>query len=524
MNSNSRRNACSALVVLCSAVLASSGYADERNNGVGPLEEGTPANDRFFFKWAGVKPLYESAPPIGYVDCFWGEPFFYGGKLFYDSGYAGSLNANIDDVSATYWATRVRLEFGDRLILRGQFGHNRYASIQSYGVTDPTSSLRDNEIIPDEGSSNPYLQGSYRATPMDERWFTITVLNEDPPEDDADRAPNTLYARPPETDPDRTQVDLRWRSYFVDEKYDVQYDNRGGGQLPFPIGIIRAGSDVVEPFQCDRDPKEQTLQLARHFTNSQAPQRYWRGLWESYPCSEAAEGAFCNDPWTAPARNPPVFEKFFSVPYSEQGLFIPPQDREALKPPSNCNQVGAPGIPANFDANYGSAYVSDEFGKVIRITARHAKTPKTYWNTPFWDEFGTDMRYWSWTVGNERVTGNIVDGVSDQQIPILDDGTYSVVVSLPENRPASATQKCGHAWANWGRHGDGSGRWGVTTLVLRNIVPSEHFQNALQNVCEAGTEAQVMGEYYPVIEYFDDAETFDREVGCLQTAPELGSN
>jgi hypothetical protein len=462
--------------------------------------------------------LYESAPPIGYVDCFWGEPFFYGGKLFYDAGHAGSLNANIDDVSATYWATRVRLQFGDRLILRCQFGHNRYASIQSYGVTDPTSSLRDNEIIPDEGSSNPYLQGSYRGTPMDERWFTITVLNEDPPKNDADRAPNTLYARPPETDPDRTQVDLRWRSYFVDQKYDVQYDNRGGGQLPFPVGIIRAGSDDddVEPFQCDRDPKEQTLQLARHFTNSQLGQEAWRDLWESYPCSEAADGEFCNDPWTAPAQNPPVFEKFFGRLYSERGLFIPPPDRELDKPPANCNVVGSPGIPGNFDANYGFAYVSDEFGKVVRITARYPQTPKTYWNTRYWDESDADLRYWSWTVGNERVTGAIVDGVSDQQIPMLDDGTYSVVVSLPENRPASATQKCGHAWANWGRHGDGSGRWGITALVHRNIIPSEGFQNALQNVCEAGTEAEVMGEYYPVIEYFDDAKAFDEEVGCLK--------
>lgn len=350
---------------------------------------------------------------------------------------------------------------------------------------------------------------------MDQRWFTIRVLNEVPPEDDADRMSNTLYARPPETDPDQTMVDLRWRSYFVDKKYDDQYDNRGGGQLPFPVTIVRRNG-VEEPFQCDRDPTEQTVQLARHFTNSQTRQEYWRGLWQSNPCSEAIPGEFCNDPWTAPARNPPVFEKFFGVPYSEHGLFIPPEEREALKPPDSCGVVGAPGIPANFDANYGTAYVSDIFGKVVRITARYPKTPKTYWNTHYWDESDTDMRYWSWVVGNERVTGNIVDGVSDQQIPMLDDGTYSVVVSLPENRPASATQACGHAWANWGRHGDGTGRWGITALVYRNIIPSENFEHALQNVCEAGTEAQVMGDYYPVIEYFDDAEAFDQEVGCMK--------
>lgn len=69
------------------------------------------------------------------------------------------------------------------------------------------------------------------------------------------------------------------------------------------------------------------------------------------------------------------------------------------------------------------------------------------------------MRYWSWTSGNVRTTGNIIDGLDDEQVPILKDGTYSIFISLPENRPASANQACGSAWMNWGRSGDGAGRW-----------------------------------------------------------------
>lgn len=85
-----------------------------------------------------VKPLYEAAPAIDYEDCFWQQPFFYGGKIFYKAGFAGSLNANIDNISSTYWATSIKLKKGETLTLRGQFGHNRYASIESYGPINPT--------------------------------------------------------------------------------------------------------------------------------------------------------------------------------------------------------------------------------------------------------------------------------------------------------------------------------------------------------------------------------------------------
>lgn len=111
MSISSKRIARLALGGVFLAVLASSGYADGREkDGRRNFERKGHHHGHGVGGGNGkVKPLYDSAPPIDYVDCFWGEPFFYGGKLFYDAGYAGSLNANIDDVSATYWATRVRL-------------------------------------------------------------------------------------------------------------------------------------------------------------------------------------------------------------------------------------------------------------------------------------------------------------------------------------------------------------------------------------------------------------------------------
>ena len=144
---------------------------------------------------------------------------------------------------------------------------------------------------------------------------------------------------------------------------------------------------------------------AKTFTDSAVPVARVLKAWQDYPCpqnvSACNPNGFCNDQWTAPAQVKPVFEKFFSQKYSEQGLYVPPELRNSpvgetcsdskncpegcnelgYRPPegSGCNIAGAPGIPANFDNNYGIFYLNDKFGKVARITAKYPITPRTYW-------------------------------------------------------------------------------------------------------------------------------------------------
>jgi hypothetical protein len=43
----------------------------------------------------------------------------------------------------------------------------------------------------------------------------------------------------------------------------------------------------------------------------------------------------------------------------------------------------------------------------------------------------------------------------DEEIPPDRSGFYTIVVSLPEDRPATATVQCGVAWMDWGK-GTGS--------------------------------------------------------------------
>jgi len=145
-----------------------------------------------------LQPLVdEYAVALDNVTCFWGEPQTYGGRNFHRMGYAGPMMINIMDRTASYWMSRFLLNPGDTLVLKGQFSHARYNSIQSYGSVNSTSSLVDFEIVPDKGSVNPYRQGAIRDGSEDKRRYTINVLNEREPANNGQMKSNTLYAVPP---------------------------------------------------------------------------------------------------------------------------------------------------------------------------------------------------------------------------------------------------------------------------------------------------------------------------------------
>ena len=92
---------------------------------------------------------------------------------------------------------------------------------------------------------------------------------------------------------------------------------------------------------------------AKTFTDSAVPVARVLKAWQHYPCpqnvSACNPNGFCNDQWTAPAQVKPVFEKFFSQKYSEQGLYVPPELRnspvgetcsDSKNCPEGCNELG----------------------------------------------------------------------------------------------------------------------------------------------------------------------------------------
>nr|EMP12229.2 hypothetical protein ISGA_3734 [Gordonia sp. NB41Y] len=74
---------------------------------------------------------------------------------------ANDLNVAFPDSNATYWVMPYALGPGDSISLSGQFPQARYFSLNTYGTDfDTIDTLRDNQITPDRGSSNPFAEVS----------------------------------------------------------------------------------------------------------------------------------------------------------------------------------------------------------------------------------------------------------------------------------------------------------------------------------------------------------------------------
>lgn len=478
-------------------------------------------NEPVVFGGETLMPIPDGVALSWEIDCFWGEPISYGGKAFRAMGYANGQMVNFMDTEGSYWPARFRLEPGEKLTLEGYFPHSRYASFNSYGGGAPTASLYDANIEPDPGSSNPFKQDAQRDTADDQRHYTIYVVNEPEPEE---LEPNTLYARPAAAPYDI--VELRYRTYLVDQTLQEVFDQRGGVPLPMPTVLTLAdGQELPGSTMCDPDRAMAQRMFFRavppYSTYSEDGEELVEGVaswWQSYPCTDTTpEGEFCNDPFTAPAQNPPVTEKFFGIPYSVKGVHLPPDEREALKPTEpSCGKL-TEGFDGNADNSYLITFLNNRFGKVVHLQGRYPITPRTYFDATTWDESNAQLRYWSVMSGNEFPSTQIAAGVIDEQIPINEDGYFSIVVSKPEDRPTTATQACGHAWLDWGRRGDFTGRDGQTTLVWRHTLKLNGFEQSGNSVCEPGDEQIVMGDYLPSGQYFEGAAEFDAAVGCLAT-------
>ena len=128
---------------------------------------------------------------------------------------------------------------------------------------------------------------------------------------------------------------------------------------------------------------------------------------------------------------------------------------------------------------------------------------------------GTQLRYWSACNGEGPASGKTTGPcLADEEIPIDARRDYTIVVSLPQDRPKNATAKCGVAWMDWGTTGDGATRPRSTMMVLRNLATTDHpaFRNAVQNVADPAKLKDVMGTYLPTVTYTTAARFQQR--GC----------
>jgi hypothetical protein len=365
---------------------------------------------------------------------------------------------------------------GASIVLKGQYAHARYQSLNSYDADThgPTDAVNDVSTAPDLGSANPYLPGALRAT-MKNRSYTVNVLNETPP---AQRAANTLYAGVA----GQTSVTLLYRVYLPDRGTDIT----GGAGLPRPELHLADGQVLTGQALCDATSAATT-------TPPVDPVPF-----QEYLQLRDQPGK----PATFPAEQTPLWRAFYNNTFTLQCGFLGACD-------TNPQRTG--GQYSNRDNNYVAAFTNRQFGPVLVLTGKLPVTPKTLAGQRRM-KADVDMRYWS-MCSNEFETTKGVACVNDETVPTRANRRYTIVASLPADRPQNATARCGVAWLPLTPDGDGAGHPDDGYLLMRNMLPSAGFHHAVQDTSTPGDEQAVMGAYLPTGTYMT-VDQFQTQVPC----------
>ena len=353
--------------------------------------------------------------------------------------------------------------------------------------------MAGDEIEPDAGSTNPFRVGANRLA--EPRRFTLRVVGAEPPADPARRARNTLYAGAGSG----TRQGII-RIYLPDQGRD------GTGWGPSDAPPTARGLPTYEVTLADGTrlgPSEVVARLARPMegaTRAPITAAQWEGL------VRARDNDPTLDPATAPARQIPKWEKFWTLRYSVVGAFKPPEERARIPFEGAMEGGGDP------STQYLITWLSRKFGPVYVMRGRMPTFPNTFAGS---DGRGLEVmpeaqtRYWSLVSCEAAPSGQIVDGVTDMQVPLDRDGNYTIVVSRPEDRPANATAANGVAWVKWSPRGEGVdsplNREDFGMLMLRIMANNPAWAQSPNHVTRPGEEEAVMGPYLPRGEYTDKA-------------------
>ena len=361
-------------------------------------------------------------------------------------------------------------------------------SLNAYSDGAPTDALSDIAIKPRPGHVNPFIAGALRdGTP---RWYEVRVLNQQPPPSGSPRAPNTLYAKPGPG----ASIELLYRVYEPDRGLDLT----GGTGLPRPVLKMADGSTAKDAAACaaindpDRSIPVQTV-----------PAATWQSARSTPPC----------DPQTNPAYDPPRWERFFNLNYAQLAVVSDCTDEGRQARLAMAAEVQG-GFYSNRDSAYIYAHLSRDFGPLFVVRGRlpqFARTDTSPTRMP-----DAKLRFWSLCTGESRVTTRTPDCLADHQVLDRSGRDYTIVVSRGSDRPPNARPQCGVAWLDWGNRGDGAGDRDYGLLIMRNMLASPDFAQAIQRVDQPGHEREVMGRFFPRSHYTTKAAFASR--GCAGAA------
>jgi hypothetical protein len=404
------------------------------------------------------------------------------------------------DGQSTYFIGRLALPAGSSLDIDFAFPHSRYFQFALYTWNGQTfistgEAFAGKNIEPNPGSTNPFRVGADRLA--EKRDFTLQILAEDAPKDPKNRATNTLYAGSEGQD-----LQFVTRIYLADAGYDgpgwgPASSPEPGSGMPTYTGTLADGTklsqaEVIEQFGQPMDAPSQPVSAEQ---------------WSKLVHAKTNDPAL--DPASAPARENPRWEKYWSFGYSIVGAFKTPEEQAKIPYAGAIDGGGDP------TTQYLFVHLSRKFGPVYVMRGKMPVFPNTYSGVGGRGlEIMPDAQtqYWSVVSAEAAPSGHIVDALTDMQVPLDDDGYYTIVYSRAEDRPSNATAENGVAWIEWSPSGEGIGgaanRDDFGMLMLRIMATNETWKERPDNVTAPGMEEEVMGPYYPRGEYMDKA-TFE---------------
>ncbi|MCJ8169550.1 DUF1254 domain-containing protein [Atopomonas sediminilitoris] len=432
------------------------------------------------------------------------DPLFHGPRgvgYWRDLAYAAPIqNPNLwPDTQSTYFLSTLRMPAGSQLVFDGEYPYARYFKLALYRWQGNTfvstgEDMAGDEIAPNPGSINPFVVGQPRLEPA--RSFRLKILAEDAPSDSRERQPNTLYAG---AQGDKIQMVMR--IYLPDNGKDgagfgSAYGPQRGFGLPRYHGLLADGSklsaaEVIQQFALPmNDALEQPV----------TPEQ-WQGLVNN-PSNDPTL-----KPSTAPARQAPRWEKYWSFKYSIVGAFMSPSARQAIPYGGAMDGGGDP------STQYLLLHLSRQFGPVYVMRGKMPTFPDTYYG-----EAGQGLnqrpaaqtQYWSLVSCESAPSGQCVDGLTDMQVPLDAERNFTIVLSRAADRPKNATLDNGVAWLEWSPRGEGltsaSNREDFAMLMLRYMANAADWAESPEHIKKPGDEEKIMGAYYPRGQYMTTAE------------------
>ena len=433
-------------------------------------------------------------------DRYGSDPFFNGPRGYPYWNYLENpkpiQNPNLwPDTQSTYFLSRINLPAGATLTFRGEYPRARYFKYALYRWNGQTfistgEDLVGKDIAPDSSSTNPFVVGNPRLG--SERRYTLRIVAADAP---SLREPNTLYAGK-----EGGELQMVMRIYMSDQGQD------GAGWGPADQPSRSRGLPTYEGTLAD-GTKLDAAGVIKHFAlpmneNTKQPlnEQQWIDI------VNAKDNDPTLDPKTSPARKTPRWEKYWTLQYSILGAFKTPEARAKIP------YLGAMDGGGDPSTQYMVTFLSRKFGPVYVMRGKMPVFPDTFAGA---GGRGLELmpdaqtQYWSLVSCEAAPTGQIVDGLTDLQIPLDAERHYTIVCSRKEDRPKNATIENGVAWLEWPEHGEGlndpRNRKDFAMLMLRIMANSPEWKERPDNILKPGDEEKVMGAYLPQGEYTTQA-------------------